>query len=278
MKENREDSPERNGYPYVPLPRNAITRLLLIPFLVYLIWVLETFLFEGNVHLFLHPEPAGLLIYTLVTCILVGLAVPVVLMRRTFMSGAVNMFQFGFRSLRRTALAVALTFLVVCAAVALQNPFGTDRSAFAAAFLLILPTGAASVMICWVLVGTHVQALVRNGGALMSISAGVVVTAILFGLTSLVQFPGGGSQDTLFWYIFAGIITAIFFFSVRDVWAACVAVTGVLVYLLAGRFDTVILHQAFPCISLSAVITMGILAVIHWYLSRNYVTIPVLSA
>jgi hypothetical protein len=278
MKENRKDSPGRNGYPYVPLPRNAITRLLLIPFLVYLIWVLETFLFEGNVHLFLQPEPVGLLLYTVVTCIFIGLLVPVFLMCRTFMSGAVNMFQFGFRSLRRTTLAVALTTLVVCAAVALQNPFGTDRSAFAAAFLLLLPTGIASVMICWVLVGTHVQALVRDGGVLMSISTGVVVTAILFGLTSLVLFPGAGSQDTLFWYIFAGILTAIFFFSVRDVWAASVAVTGELVYLLAGRFDTAMLHQAFPGISLAAVITMGGLAVIHWHLSRNYVTIPVLSA
>jgi hypothetical protein len=133
-------------------------------------------------------------------------------------------------------------------------------------------------MICWVLVGTHVQALVRNGGAFLSISFGVVVTAILFGLTSLVQFPGAGSQDTLFWYIFAGIMSAIFFFSVRDVWAACVAVTGVLVYLLAGRFDITLLHQVFPFIALSAVITVGILAVVHWYLSRNYVTIPVPSA
>ncbi len=275
MKENRKDPPGRTIYPDMPIFRNGITRLLIIPFLVYLVWILEIFLFEGKVHLFLRPDAMGLLLYTFVTCIPVGIVVPVVLMRRAFTSGAVNMFQFGFRSLRRTTLAAALTGLVVCAAVALQNPFGADRSAFAAAFLLLLPTGTASIMICWVLIGTHIQALVRNGGALVSIFTGVVVTAVLFGLTSLVQFPGAGVQDTLFWYIFTGIIIAIFFFSVRDVWAACVAGTGVLVYLVAGRLNSPCLHQAFPFISLFTIITIVILAIIHAYLSRNYVTLPV---
>lgn len=278
MKEDRKDSPERNGYPYMSSPRNAITRLLLIPFLVYLVWALEIFLFGGHLQLFQQPGPLALLLYTLITCILVGIIVPVVLMQRTFMSGAVNMFQFGFRSIRRTTLAVALTSLVVFTAIALQNPFGTDRSLFAVAFLLLLPTGIASVMVCWVLVGTHLQALVRDGGALMSISAGVVVTAILFGLSSLVLYPGTLSQKTLFWYILAGILAAIFFFSVRDIWAASVAVTGELVYLLAGQFDTALLRLSSPFITLAAVITVVGLAAIHWYLSRNYVTIPVRSA
>jgi len=260
------------------IPRQALTRYLLIPFLVYLLWLLETFLFAGNVHLFQRPEPAGLLLYTLVCCVLVGLVLPVFLMRRAFISGAVNMFQFGFRSLRRTVFAGSLTVLLVCAAVALQNPFGADRSAFAAAFLLLLPAGASSVMVCWVLAGTHIQALVRFGGAPISISIGIVMTAILFGLTSLVQFPGAVSPDTLFRYLSLGLLAAVFFFSVRDVWAACVAVTGGLVYLVAGRLDAVLLHEALPAISVSAIIITGVLAIIHWFLSRRYITVPVPSA
>jgi hypothetical protein len=277
MNEDTNDSPGENERNSGPLPRNALTRYLIIPFLVYLLWSLETFLFAGHVHLFQRPEPAGLLIYTLVCCVLVGLVLPVFLMHRAFVSGAVNMFQFGFRSLRRTALAGALTVLLVCAVVALQNPFGADRSAFAAAFLLLLPVGASSVMLCWVLTGTHVQALVRDGGASVSIFVGIVVTALLFGLTSLVQFPGAISPDTLFRYIAFGLLAAVFFFSVRDVWAGCVAVTGGLVFLVAGKLDPVLLSKAMPVISASAIITVGVLAGIHWYLSRRYVTVPVPS-
>ncbi|MDD1694776.1 MAG: hypothetical protein LUQ71_08645, partial [Methanoregula sp.] len=204
-----------------------------------------------------------------------GLGVPVFLIPRAFVSGEVTMYQLGFRSLRRTGLAVALTVLLTGASVALYNPFGMDRSAFAVAFLFLLPTGIASVMICWVLVGTHVQALVRGGGAITSISVGVIITGILFGLTSRVQFPGAGMTDTLFWYISAGIVAAIFFFAVRDVWASGIVVTGVFVYLAAGQLDTTILHQSFTVISLAAVVSIGVLAGVHWYLSRNFVTIPV---
>jgi len=259
------------------LPRQALTRYLLIPFLVYLLWSLETFLFAGNVHLFRQPEPVGLLLYSLVCCVLVGLVLPVVLTRRSFVSGAVNMFQLGFRSLRRTALACTLTILVLYAAVAYQNPFGVDRSAFAAAFLLLIPAGVSSVMICWVFAGTHVQAFVRGGGAPASISVGIVVTAILFGLTSQVQFPGTISPDTLYWYLAFGLIAAIFFFAVRDVWATSVAVTGGLVYLVGGWLDPALIRQAMPAIWVSAVITVGVLAGIHGYLSRHYVTVPVPS-
>jgi hypothetical protein len=278
MTEDTDDSP--GGSEQLPdiIPRQALIRYLVIPFLVYLLWSLETFMFVGNAHLFQRPEPVGLIIYALACCVLVGLVLPVFLMRRAFVSGAVNMFQFGFRSLRRTVFAGSLTVLLLCAAVALQNPFGADRSAFAAAFLLLIPVGVSSVMVCWVLAGTHVQALVRFGGALTSISVGVVVTAILFGMTSLVQFPGAISPDTLFRYLSVGLLAAVFFFSVRDVWAACVAVTAGLVYLVAGRLDVVLLHEALPAISASAIIIIGVLAIIHWFLSRRYVTVPVPSA
>ena len=260
------------------LSRNMVIRLLLIPVLVYLTWVLETFLFEGRVQLFLRPDPAGIVLYTATTCILAGLVVPVFLMRRAFVAGDVTMFHLGFRSLHRTGLAVALTVLIIGAAVALTNPFGTDRSAFAMAFLLLLPTGIASVMICWVIAGTHIQALVREGGVLLSISIGVVVTGILFGLTSRAQFPGAGTPDTLLWYISAGVLVAIFFFAVRDVWAASVAVTGCLVFLAAGWLDAALLRQSAPGIVLAALVTTGVLALVHWYLSRHYVTIPVPAA
>lgn len=278
MNEDPDDSPVKTERHPDPLSRQALTRYLLIPFLVYLLWSLETFLFAGNVHLFQRPEPVAFLIYALVCCVLVGIVLPVFLMRRAFVAGAVNMYQLGFRSLRRTMSAGMVTVLLLCAAVSLQNPFGADRSAFAAAFLLLLPMGVSSVMVCWVLAGTHIQALVRSGGAPVSISVGVVWTAILFGLTSQVQFPGTVSPDMLFRYLSLGLLGSVFFFSVRDVWAACVAVTGGLVYLVAGQLDVGLIQQVMPAISASALITIGILAAIHWHMSRYYVTVPVPAA
>lgn len=275
MNADRSDFPGKTGQSPGPVPRQAWIRYLVIPLLVYLVWALEIFLFEGKVHLFQRPEPVGLFTYTVACCVLVGLVLPVVLVRRAFVSGAVNMFQLGFRSLRRTIFAGALTVLVVCALVALQNPFGPDRSAFAVAFLLLLPTGVSSVMVCWVLAGTHIQAFVRGGGAPVSISVGTVVTAILFGLTPLVQYPGATSPELFFRSISLGLLAAFLFFGLRDVWASSMAVTGGLVYLAASQLDRVYLHAALPAISVSALITVSVLVGIHFFFSRRYVTVPV---
>ena len=254
--------------------QNPSVRLLRIPFVAYAIWLFEMYLLEGRIQLFLHPDTAGLLLYTLICCIAIGIVIPVLIIRKSFVHGDVTMFHLGFRSWCRTVLGVVLTLLVIGLVSTLQNPFGTDKSAFFLAFLLLLPTGIATVMICWVLVGTHIQALVRSGGALLSIPIGVAITAILFGLASKAQFPIVTTPDTLFWHIVAGMAAAVFFFLVRDVWSTAVFVTGELVYLLAGWFSVSGLYPVCSAILISAAISVGVLILIHWYLSRNFLTIP----
>jgi hypothetical protein len=258
--------------------RVAVLRLLVIPFAVYVAWLLETLLLEKNLHLFSRIEPGTLILYTSVACILTGIVVPFMILRKSFLTGDVNMFQIGFRSLPRTLTACIVTVLVGYGAVIVSNPLGADRSAFANAFLVLLPTSLASVMICWVLVGTHIQAFVRGGGSLVSIPAGVVVTAILFGLTTLVHSGPGPSGIALSWSVGAGIIAALFFFAVRDVYAITIAVAGMSVFLMADRLDPVALAHPEPAVYLSSVLAIAVLAGIHLYLFRNYTTIklPVL--
>jgi hypothetical protein len=268
----------RNDGVAAPRSQNRIIRLLIIPVLVYVAWILEIFLFEGEVHLFLVPEPAGLLLYTVVAGILVGMVVPVLLMRRAFLFGEVNMLQFGFRSMNRTLAAVALTGVLLYGILILTNPFGPDKQAFAALFLLLLPTGIAAVMVCWVLVGTHLQALVRGGGAVLSVPVGIVMTSILFAAAALSMVPDAGLPQSGVAYIGAGGIVAVFFFAVRDVWATALVVTSCLVYLLAGRLDAALLKEALPLLAVTALLAAGTLAGIHWYLSRHYVTVSAPAA
>jgi len=258
---------------YFRIIRRSSVRLLMIPLVAYVIWLFELYLLEGQTKLFQHPDPAGLLSYTLICCIAIGIVIPVLIIRKSFMGGDVTMHQLGFRSGYRTVLAVVLTFLVIGLATTLHHPSGPDTPAFFLAFLLLLPTGIATVMICWVLVGTHIQALVRGGGALLSIPAGVAITAILFGLASKAQFPAVTTPDTLFWYIVAGMAAAVFFFLVRDVWSTAVFVTGELVYLMAGWYSVSGLYPVYSVVLISAAVSVGVLIMIHWYLSRHFLTI-----
>ncbi|WP_048110795.1 hypothetical protein [Methanoregula formicica] len=249
-------------------------RLILLPLILSGVWIFETFLFQGWPQVFLSPRPSGLLFYTLMTCVFIGILVPVFLMRQAFLRGDANMHQLGFRSVRRTVLMTSLTLLIVWVAVVLQNPFGTDRMAFVSVYLLLLPTGIASAMVCCVLAGTHVQAFVRERGALVAILAGTAVSALLFALSLTAHFPDAVTPVSFLRFFSAGALSALFFFAVRDVWAVSVVVTGILVWLTDGWLDPAQVFLQYPAVLAAALLCAGTLAALHWYLSRHYITIP----
>lgn len=255
--------------------RPVTIRLLVIPLTVYSAWLLEIFLLGGSMDLFKHFDPLLLFLYTLIACIFTGTVLPLLCIRTAFVSGTVNLFQIGFRSFRRTIIACLLTGIICYAAVIFLNPFGIDRFAFANAFLFLLPGAIASVMICWVLVGTHVQAFVRSSGMVISISMGIMVTALLFGMTTFAYFPAVFRQDIFFSSVLVGIIAAIFFFAVRDVYSTCMVVGLCGVLTISDRISPLYLQDA-GYIWINAILAIGILAVIHLYLSRNYVTLEIL--
>ena len=256
-------------------PYSPAVRLLAIPLLVYLAWVLETFLLAGNTLLMSRPDPAGFALYTIISCIFAGMIILLLCIRKAFTTGAVNMFQIGFGTPRRTLLFCALTCVAGFGAIILFSPFGPDRHAFARAFLLLLPTAVASVMVCWVLAGTHLQAFVRSGGAVLSITTGVVVTSILFAAATLAVNPAARHEGTLFWPVCTGICAALFFFAIREVYATVIAVTGAMVFFMEGLPDQGSLHLIPPVIFLLSLLAPAVLAGLHLYLARNYTTIIV---
>ena len=258
-----------------PELRSATLRLLVIPFAIYTAWLLETFLLEGSMHLFERFDPPGIFLYTIIVCIITGIVAPLLYIRKTFISGAVNMFHIGFRSLRYTFLTCFLTCSICYGAVLIFNPFGNERFAFLNAFILLLPSAIASVMMCWVLMGTHVQAFVRSGGAIVSISIGIMVTTVLFGVTTFAYFPAFPQQDMIFSSVIIGIIAAIFFFAVREVYATILVVAICSVFTLADRINPFYVQNTVPYIWMSAVLAVSVLMGIHLYLSRNYMTLKI---
>ena len=255
--------------------RHVVSHLILVPLAIYVVWLIETFLLEGNQHTFSRFSPANLLTYTVIVCIITGIIIPILIVRKSFRSGDVNMFQIGFRSTRRTLAACACTALAGYMAVLLAGPPGPDRFAFAVSFLLLLPTAIASVMVCWVLVGTHLQTSARSGGSLVTIPAGVVVTAILFGLTALVHSIGSQPRSLVPLFIGAGFLAALFYFAVRDVYSASIAVALMSTFIAMSGIDPKYLVMPFPWVVLSASLAIAALIGVHLYLNRHFTTIQV---
>ncbi|MGA2161445.1 MAG: hypothetical protein ABSG28_04495 [Methanoregula sp.] len=255
--------------------RSAWVTLIFIPLVIVIIWLLENYLLAGNSRLFQEASPAGLLIYTILAGILVGIIVPVVRIRAAFLSGAVNMFQIGFRSARRTLAAVSLTALAGYAGFAISglSGQGMDRWTGAALFVFLLPTAIAAVMICWMLAGTHVQAYVRRGGVAISVFIGVLFTALVFAVSLSVLFAGMGSGEMFVGFFAAGCVAALFFFAVRDVWATILVVTFSLMVLQQSRIDPAYLAPLSPVVVLCAILAVAVMIGVHGYFSRHYTTI-----
>ena len=253
-----------------------LIRLIVIPSGIYLVWMIVTALFEGDHQLFRYADPQGIMLYTVFSCIITGMIIPVYCIRESFVTGAANLFQIGFVSMRRTFFAGAMTIFFGYAVSEFFLPSGTGGVAFGYTFLLLLPTAIASVMVCWVLLGTHVQAFVREGGVIISIAAGSLVTAWFFCLTSFVHTPSFHPQTSLVGLLVLGLAAAFFFFAVRDVYAASIFVAFGLTFVMADRVDVSVAQVAIPAVYGSALLTVLTLLGIHWYFVRNFrtVTLP----
>jgi len=255
--------------------RKTGVTLILIPLIIVIIWLLENYLLAGSSRLFLQANLPGLVLYTILSGIVVGILVPIVRIRAAFLSGAVNMFQIGFRSLRRTVAAVSMTALAGYAGVVLMSLWGQgfDRWTGAALFLFLLPTAIAAVMICWMLVGTHVQAYVRSGGVVISVVTGVLLTAMIFAIAMTALFAAADFRGQFAGFFALGCVSALFFFAVRDIWATILVVTAGLVILQYSRIDPAYIVPLSPVVALCGLLTAGVLAGVHWYFSRNYTTV-----
>jgi len=119
-----------------------------------------------------------------------------------------------------------------------------------------------------------VQAFVRGGGMVISISVGIMVTALLFGMTTFAYFPATFRQDIFFSLVSIGIIAAVFFFAVRDVYSTSLVVGVCSVFAMSDRISPYYLQDTLY-IWINAILAIGVLAGIHLYLSRNYVTLEI---
>lgn len=255
--------------------RSTWVTLILIPLIIVIIWLLENYLLTGNSHIFRQASLPALVLYTILSGIVVGILVPIVRIRAAFLSGVVNMFQIGFRSLRRTVAAVSLTALAGYAGVVLMSLAGQgfDRWTGAALFIFLLPTAIAAVMICWVLVGTHVQAYVRSGGVVISVFTGVLLTAVIFAIAMTALLATADFREQFAGFFALGCVAALFFFAVRDIWAMVIVVTAGLAILQNAYIDPAYLAPFSPVVALCGILAFGMLAGVHRYFSRHYTTV-----
>src|SRR5215211_5656685 len=174
------------GAAATPNTRRALTLAIEL----YLLWVLVTYLLEGRIHTLLRPEAMGArLSYALVANVLIGIGGSALVIRFVSRAGTVSTLQAGFRGVAHAVIAVAVGVAIGFAFYALQGAPSWNLVVFINAYAQVLVGSIAEILVCWAVVGSVSQALLRDRGRWVSLIPAAIIASVLFGIYHFAHSP-----------------------------------------------------------------------------------------
>jgi hypothetical protein len=226
---------------------------------VYLVWVAMTFILEGRIHTLLRPEAVvDRVVYAVVANMVVGTGVAIWGIARLRASGLIELAKAGFGSPSRTVLWVVAGGVVGFIFYAAQNPPSMDLIVLSNGYAQVLTGTIAEVLVCWALVGTTFESLVRQKGRTLSLIVGIGSASVLFGAYHFAHSPPFNTISLVVFLMLIGVITSIFFFVSRNVYGTIVfhnflGIFGVLQALAASGNLATFAHPLYPLYALDAI-------------------------
>ena len=192
---------------------------------VYVIWTAITWLLEGRIRTLLRPEAtADRILYTGIANLLVGTILALWLVREFVATGFSTRERLGFRSPGRTLAAVLLAGVLGSVLYVVQRPPSTDPVVVLNAFAQVLPVSIAEIVVCWVIVGGSVLALLGERGTneYLSNAIAIAVSSVLFGAYHLAHSPPFNTPEMIGLLTGVGVVTSLFYFVGRSAYGALV--------------------------------------------------------
>ena len=190
----------------------------------YSVWTAVTWLLEGRIQTLLRPEATvDRVVYTGVANVLVGTVLALWLVRAFVASGFVTRRDLGFQSLVRTIGTVAIAGVLGLAVYLAQQPSSTNPVVVVNAFAQVLPVSIAEVVVCWVVVGGSMAALLRRRtGRWVADGVALVVAGVLFGVYHFAHSPPFNSIEMVGLLTLVSVGTGLFYFVAGSVYGALV--------------------------------------------------------
>lgn len=182
---------------------------------MYVAWTAITWLLEGRIQTLLRPDAVtDRLLYTGIANVLVGTVLALLLVSELLSADFTSRRALGFRSATRTLAAVVLAGVLGYALFALQRPPTTDAVVVTNVFAQVLPVSIAEVVVCWVVVGGSVAALLRHRGiqSWLATGAALVVSSVLFGVYHFAHSPPFNTVEMVALLTVVGVGTGLLYF------------------------------------------------------------------
>ena len=258
-----------------PSARRALTLALSL----YLLWVLVTYLLEGRILTLQRPEATGArLAYALFANILVGIEGSVLVIRFLSRAGEISALHSGFRGLWHTAVAVALGVVLGFAVYAVQGAPSLDLIVVLNAYAQVLVVSVAEVLVCWAVIGSVAEALLRDRGRWMSVISAAIIASVLFGVYHFAHSPPSDTIGFVMLLTVIGLVTSAFFFASRDVYGTIafhnfLDIFGVIQALGASDNLASFEHPVVPLLVM-AVVAIAVLILAHVRLLKQEPGLP----
>jgi hypothetical protein len=238
---------------------------------VYLTWAAATYLLEGARGTLLRPEAqADRLTYALAANVIAGTVLPLWALRVLGDQNGSRRRRACFCTAQCTAISVAAAGVLGLFMLVPLSPVAGAGAAYLNVFAQVVPTSIAEVVVCWVLVGSAIDAA---GGRRRAVAAATkwVVGAALFALYHFAHSPPYATWTMVVFLTGVGLVTGAFFLITGDVYGTTLlhtslATMGIVGSLAeAGSLDH--LRSSQPLMYATAGVSLGVLVVLDalWF-------------
>jgi hypothetical protein len=276
---------------------NSIAKLVLLSISVYIIWTFSTYILEGRVNLLQRIDPIGRIEYAVVVNILIGTILAFVMLRTSLRVRFVTSEQLGFQSLRRILTLVVIAIVIGFVLFLISNPAPGSMNATVIANILAqtLPTSIAEVVVCWAVVGTVFESLVRskmhgsnwkNGTTLhldwtsirgrkvttvsvVSLIVGGIVSIVLFGIYHFAHSPPFNQPNMVLFLMIPAILTSVFYFIGREIYSTITIHNLLALIGVSDSIDVTALTQPLYPVIIIAFISVLVLIASYVFLIRR---------
>jgi hypothetical protein len=245
---------------------------------VYLAWVIATYLLEGRIETLLRPEATlARFFYALVANLLIGVVGAVWVLRLLAGLRVLSPQGAGFRRLPHAIAGTLAGGVFGFVFYAVQGPPTFDPVVISNAFAQVLVVSVAEIVVCWAVVGTVTEALLRERGRWVSLVSAALVASVLFGVYHFAHSPPFSTPGFVVFLTAIGLATSLFFFILRDVYGTIVfhnffGIFGVLQSLEASD-GLASFERPVPSLLVMAAVAIALLVTTHVLWLGRYISV-----
>jgi hypothetical protein len=237
---------------------------------LFVVWMAATYFLEGRIDLIRQsPVGAGRWTYVLVANVLIGTVGAGWALSRMLGNGLVSLQQMGFRSGRRTLVAVVLAAAAGAALLIVQKQVVWEPVLLINTFALVLQTTIAEVLVCWVVFGTGIEQFAKGWGRVAAIFVAILASNLVFGIYHYAHSAPFNQTAMVLFLMIPGLVTSLVYFLGRDIYATIIVQNCLGMIGVAQSVNREFFGQPLVVLYLLTVLSVAALLGVHWVLHRQ---------